>query len=132
MVSESIMIVYQHHVNIFSQAWNYLACGQGGVSYEDMKCSEEERQYECPVKKDMTIKAVTNNKWLGGASGAPAPLFCQKKSDDLPFSGFWDHLYRCDRPFRGEVCDAYEGHTLGRIDNSVAAGNQMARTDVEG
>ncbi|KAL7539560.1 hypothetical protein ACHAXR_009388 [Thalassiosira sp. AJA248-18] len=108
------------------------ACGQGGASYQDMKCSEDERQYECPVKLDMTIQAITNTKWAGGVEGAPGPLYCEPATREQPFTGFWDHLYKCDRPFRGEKCEAYDGHKLGRYDNSVAAANRAARTDVSG
>jgi hypothetical protein len=110
------------------------ACGQGGKSYQDMTCPEDERHMECPVKKDMTTRAVTHANW-GDIPGAPTFLYCQPKSlDGTHFTGFWDHEYKCDRPFAEppETCSDYEGQTAGRIDNSVPAANMAARVDVEG
>ena len=110
------------------------ACGQGGASYQDMTCNENERHMQCSVKKDVSLRAVTNAKWVGGADGAPGPLYCAPKTTEQPFSGFWDHVHKCDRPFRDppEACDEYEGQKAGRFDNSVAAGSALSRTDVEG
>jgi hypothetical protein len=110
------------------------ACGQGGLSYQDMTCPEEERHMECPVRKDMIIKAATHAKWLGGADGAPGPLYCSPKTLEQPFTGVWDHLYNCNRPTEDppETCDVYEGQQAGRYDNSFPAGNAAARSDVEG
>ena len=110
------------------------ACGQGAQSYQDMTCPEDERHMECPVKKTMTTRAVTNANW-GAEPGAPTHLFCGPKPVDGPsFTGFWDPNFKCDRPFRNppQYCDAYEGQTAGRIDKSVPAANMAARTDVEG
>jgi hypothetical protein len=110
------------------------ACGQGGKSYQDMTCPEDERHMECPVKTSMTTRAVTHANW-GAFPGAPTHLFCQPKSTDgSPFTGFWDHKYKCDRPYvePPESCDVYEGQTAGRIDDSVPAANMAARIDVEG
>ncbi|KAK1739219.1 hypothetical protein QTG54_009762 [Skeletonema marinoi] len=110
------------------------ACGQGGQSYQDMTCPEDEKHMECPVKTTMTTRAITHANW-GAEPGAPAPLFCQPKSvDGTPYTGFWDPKYKCDRPYRDppEFCDAYEGQVAGRTDNSVSAANMAARIDVEG
>lgn len=110
------------------------ACGQGGKSYQDMTCPEDERHMECPVKTSMSTRAVTHANW-GSAPGAPTHLFCQPKStDDSPFTGFWDPKYKCDRPYGEppEFCDVYEGQTAGRIDASIPAANMAARIDVEG
>jgi hypothetical protein len=110
------------------------ACGQGGLSYQDMVCSEEDKHMECPVKKDMQATAFTSAKWLGGADGAPGPLYCAPKSNSKPFSGVWDHLYKCNRPHEDppEMCDVYEGQSAGRYDNSFPAGNRGSRSDLEG
>jgi hypothetical protein len=110
------------------------ACGQGGESYQDMHCSEEDRHMECPVTKSMKMTAVTHAKWLGGADGAPGPLYCAPKTVDQPYSGVWDHLYKCNRPLEDppEVCDVYDGQNAGRYDNSFPAGNGASRSDVEG
>lgn len=66
---------------------------------------------ECPVRNDMMITAATAAKWLGGADGAPGPLYCAPKTFDQPYTGVWDHLYKCDRPQEDppEFCDVYEG-----------------------
>jgi hypothetical protein len=110
------------------------ACGQGGKSYQDMKCPEDESHMECPVKSSMSTRAVTHANW-GSEPGAPTYLFCEPKSvDGTPLTGFWDPAYKCDRPFSEppESCTEYEGQTTGRIDNSVPAANKLARIDVEG
>lgn len=110
------------------------ACGQGGKSYQDMTCPVDEKHMECPVKTTMATRAVTHSNW-GTFPGAPTHLFCQPKSTDgSHFTGFWDHKYKCDRPYGEppEFCDVYEGQTAGRIDNSVPAANMAARIDVEG
>jgi len=110
------------------------ACGQGGLSYQDLHCNEDEMHMECPVRNDMMLTATTPAKWLGGADGAPGPLYCAPKSFDQPYTGVWDHLYKCNRPQEDppEVCDVYEGQQAGRYDNSFPAGNSASRSDVEG
>ena len=110
------------------------ACGQGGESYQDMHCPEEYRHMECPVKKDMKMTATTHAKWLGGADGAPGPLYCAPRANNEHYSGVWDHLYKCNRPHEDppEVCDVYEGQNAGRYDNSFPALNRASRSDIEG
>ena len=34
---------------------------------------------------------MTHAKWYG----APGPMYCGPKTDEQPFTGFWDHLYEC-------------------------------------
>ena len=46
---------------------------------------------ECPVDPNMSITGITHAKWYG----APGPMLCGPKTDEQPFSGFWDHLYEC-------------------------------------
>lgn len=136
-IAESIMFDTCDEAN-----WDFVnnyyplsnACGQGGLSYQDMTCSEEDAHMQCPVKKDMKVTAATSAKWLGGADGAPGPLYCAPKTSSQPYSGVWDHLYNCNRPHEDppETCDVYEGQNAGRYDNSFPAGNSASRSDVEG
>jgi hypothetical protein len=119
-------------------SWDYInsqyplsnACGQLGQSYQDYHCSEEEKHMECEVDPNMSITAVTNAKWYG----APAPLFCRPKTEEEPFTGFWDHSYYCNNPWKDppETCDVYEGQQAGRFDNASPVANGAGRTDVEG
>ena len=99
-----------------------------------MTCPEEEAHMACPVKKDMKMTAATSAKWLGGADGAPGPLYCAPKTTNQPYSGVWDHLYKCNRPHEDppQFCDVYDGQNAGRYDNSFPAGNSASRSDVEG
>ena len=72
---------------------------------------------ECPVDPNMSIVGVTHAKWYGAPGNLrllmsvvkhsdampytrslyvhPGPMFCGPKTDEQPFSGFWDHLYEC-------------------------------------
>jgi len=119
-------------------SWDYInsqyplsnACGQLGQSYQDYHCSEEEKHMECEVDPNMSITAVTHAKWYG----APAPLFCRPKTEEEPFTGFWDHSYYCNNSWKDppETCDVYEGQLAGRYDNSSPVANGAGRTDVEG
>jgi len=84
------------------------ACGQLGMSYQDMHCREDEAFMECPVKLDMEQVALTNAGWFQ----APAPLKCGPKSK-YPRTGFWDY-------------------DLGRENNNDAYANSNGRVDVEG
>ena len=106
------------------------ACGQLGQSYQDYHCSEEEKHMECPVDPNMSITAVTHARWYG----APAPLYCGPKTDEQPFTGFWDHSYSCDRSWANppESCDVYEDQKAGQFDHSKPYANTAGRTDVEG
>ena len=106
------------------------ACGQLGQSYQDYHCSEEEKHMECPVDPNMSITAVTHAKWYG----APAPLYCGPKTDEQPFSGFWDYGYECNKSWANppEYCDVYEGQKAGKFDQSRPYANTAGRTDVEG
>ena len=98
------------------------ACGQLGQSYQDYTCSDAEKIMECPVDKNMKLKAVTNAKWWG----APEPLFCGPKTA-YPFTGYWDHNAACP-----QTCSAYPGQLGGSENNSAPAPNKSGRTDVEG
>ena len=106
------------------------ACGQLGQSYQDYHCSEEEKHMECPVDPNMSITAVTHAKWYG----AHAPLYCGPKTDEQPFSGFWDYGYECNKGWANppESCDVYEGQKAGKFDQSRPYANTAGRTDVEG
>ena len=106
------------------------ACGQLGQSYQDYHCSEEEKHMECSVDPNMSITAVTHAKWYG----APAPLYCGPKTDEQPFSGFWDYGYECNKSWANppEYCDVYEGQKAGKFDQSRPYANTAGRTDVEG
>ncbi|KAL7526856.1 hypothetical protein ACHAXR_001684, partial [Thalassiosira sp. AJA248-18] len=106
------------------------ACGQLGQSYQDYHCSPEEAHMECPVDLNMSIKGVTHAKWYG----APGPMFCGPKTDEQPFSGFWDYRYECNKSWANppEYCDDYDGQKAGRYDQSAAYANTAGRTDVEG
>eukprot|EP00808_Paulinella_micropora_P019481 g65235.t1 len=61
------------------------ACGQLGQSYQDYKCSAEEKAMECPVDPALKVRATTFAPWYG----APPPLFCAPKSL-LPESPAWN------------------------------------------
>jgi len=106
------------------------ACGQLGQSYQDYHCSEAEKHMECPVDPNMSITAVTHAKWYG----APAPLFCEPKTDEQPHSGFWDNSYQCNKGWANppETCDVYEGQKAGKFDQSRPYASNTGRTDVEG
>lgn len=52
------------------------ACGQLGMSYQDMVCTEDEAYMECLVQADMEQVAITNAGWFQ----APAPFKCGPKS----------------------------------------------------
>ena len=52
------------------------ACGQLGMSYQDMVCREDEVYMECSVQADMEQVAITNAGWFQ----APAPFKCGPKS----------------------------------------------------
>ena len=105
------------------------ACGQLKQSYQDYKCSAEEAHMECPVNKNLKITATTHAQWYG----APAPLFCAPKSD-FPFTGYWDHLAECDRPWANppEHCREYGGQKAGAFNNDYPVPNSSGRSDVEG
>lgn len=106
------------------------ACGQLGQSYQDYHCSPEEAHMECKVDPNMSIKGVTNSKWYG----APGPMFCGPKTDEQPFTGYWDHTYECNKSWATppETCSVYEGQTAGQYDQSAPVANNAGRTDVEG
>lgn len=105
------------------------ACGQLGQSYQDYHCSAEEAHMECPVDKNMRIRAATNAKWYG----APQPLYCGPKTA-YPYTGYWDYTAECNMPWSSppQTCTAYPGQLAGKENNSVAAANNAGRTDVEG
>ena len=59
------------------------ACGQLGMSYEEMHCREDEAFMQCPVKADMEQVALTNVGWFQ----APGPFKCGPRSK-YPTTGF--------------------------------------------
>ena len=79
-------------VSSLSSSLSHSACGQLGQSYQDYHCSPEEAHMECPVDPEMTITGVTHAKWYG----APAPMFCGPKTEERPFTGFWNYNYECE------------------------------------
>ena len=85
---------------------------------------------ECPVDPNMSIVGVTHAKWYG----APPPMFCGPKTDEQPFTGFWNYNYECNKGWANppEICDVYEDQKAGKFDNSAPYANVAGRTDVEG
>lgn len=65
------------------------ACGQLGMSYQDMICREDEAYMECSVQADMQQVAITNAGWFQ----APAPFKCGPKSK-VSFLLLYIHLLR--------------------------------------
>jgi hypothetical protein len=105
------------------------ACGQLGQSYQDYHCSPEEAHMECKVDPNMSIKGVTNSKWYG----APGPMFCGPKTDEQPFSGYWDHTYECNKSWATppETCSVYEGQKAGQYDQSAPFANNAGRIELK-
>jgi len=67
------------------------ACGQGGQSYQDYKCSAEDDalaggKMACDVDLNMELRAHTHAEWYG----APPSLFCAPKSK-VPKSPLWNY-----------------------------------------
>eukprot|EP01082_Thalassiosira_pseudonana_P008732 g7735.t1 g7735 contig26:157307-158408(+) len=93
------------------------SCGQLGQSYQDYHCPPAEKHMECPVDKNMRIKAVTNAGWYG----APGPLYCEPKTKEKPFTGYWDYQFNCDNPWASPplTCDVYEGQRGGGYNNTT-------------
>jgi hypothetical protein len=84
------------------------ACGQFGMSYQDMSCRVDEAHMECPIKADMEQVAMANTGWFR----APELLMCCPRLK-FQITGFWD-------------CN------LGREDNVDAYTNARDRVEVEG
>ena len=105
------------------------SCGQLGQSYQDYRCSDEEKHMECEVDPEMTITAVTNARWWG----APGPLICGPKSL-YPQTGYWNFNGVCDDVWADppKFCTAYEGQKGGAAVNDEPYANAAGRTDVEG
>ena len=106
------------------------ACGQLGQSYQDYNCQASEAHMQCEVDPKMKITAATNSKWWG----APAPLYCGPKTDDFPFTGFWDYTLTCHDPWASppKYCKDYEGQKAGGFNHDSPVANSAGRTDVEG
>jgi len=106
------------------------ACGQLGQSYQDYNCPSHESHMACPFDPTMKITATTHATWYG----APPPLFCTPRSEEMPWTGYWDHSYYCNNSWKDppEFCNVYAGQKSGRFDNSVAVSSRGGRTDVEG
>jgi hypothetical protein len=104
------------------------ACGQAGQDYSQYKCSEADKEMECPIDPDMAIQASTYASW----GGAPPPLFCAPTSITGEALGRWDFSGECgpagyktipafpepyisDAVFGTETCNAYEGQFAGKF-----------------
>lgn len=64
------------------------SCGQGGLSYQDDKCTDGDEGMECAVDTKMVVEGVTHARWLG----APPPMYCGDRS-----TGYWDHVAGLER-----------------------------------
>jgi hypothetical protein len=83
------------------------SCGQYGLSYQDMTCSDDSRNMSCTVDEDQSLTAVTFNRLVG----SPPPLTCAPKSQ-IAFTGYWDSEF-----VREEKSEAYANEN-GRVDVS--------------
>ena len=61
------------------------ACGQYGMSYQDMTCPAGQEEYQCDVDPTMRMTAYD------GGSG-PGPFYCGPASDYGGFTGHWDYV----------------------------------------
>ncbi|KAL7535108.1 hypothetical protein ACHAXR_010138 [Thalassiosira sp. AJA248-18] len=73
------------------------ACGQNGMSYQDMTCPRGEEMYTCEV--DPTMRMVANNIDANARSGGgdgdipPKPFYCGPTSDyEGGYTGHWDYV----------------------------------------
>jgi len=78
------------------------ACGQGGQSYQDYKCSKEDNdiaggKMACDYDPDMTMRAHTQAEWYG----APPKMFCAPKKL-VPKAPKWN--------WKGPWCPAKGGY----------------------
>ena len=83
------------------------SCGQRGLSYQDMVCSDDTTM-ACAVDLDMELTAATFSREVG----SPPPLTCAPRSQ-MPYTGYWDT-------------------ELIREENSEAYANENGRVDVSG
>mmetsp|Transcript_15922 Transcript_15922/g.34466 ORF Transcript_15922/g.34466 Transcript_15922/m.34466 type:complete len:627 (+) Transcript_15922:307-2187(+) len=72
------------------------ACGQNGLSYEDMTCPGGEEMYACDVDPNMMMNAnpidATGGSTGGGeTSSPPKPLYCGPTTQ-YPITGHWDYV----------------------------------------
>ena len=107
------------------------SCGQLNQSYADYVCPPGEEHMQCDVEPDMVQVAYTNAMWYG----APGPLRCGPKSEERPFTGYWDPGYMCDYSWEDppRYCEDYAGQKGGReVADEGPAMNRRNRTDVEG
>ena len=107
------------------------SCGQLNQSYADYVCPPGEEHMQCDVDVDMVQVAYTNAMWYG----APGPLRCGPKSEERPFTGYWDPGYMCDYSWEDppRYCEDYAGQKGGReVADEGPAMNRRNRTDVEG
>ncbi|KAL7522748.1 hypothetical protein ACHAWX_007432 [Stephanocyclus meneghinianus] len=84
------------------------ACGQFGLSYQDINCSGASADMTCPLDTNQSFSGVTRALSLR----APQPFKCAPKSQ-FPVTGYWDER-------RVEE------------DHKTAFSNELGRTDVEG
>jgi len=80
------------------------SCGQEGRSYQDESCGNPKKS--CQVDTSMEIYAVD----AGTGARSPPPLECRPKTDEYPFSGYWDSNTG------KEVTNSPYANSVGRID----------------
>lgn len=61
------------------------ACGQYGLSYQDLNCTGVDAKKTCPLDPDQSFSAVTRSLALR----APQPFKCAPKTQ-FPVTGYWD------------------------------------------
>lgn len=83
------------------------ACGQYGMSYQDMTCPEGQEEYQCDV--DPTMRMTADDRGSG-----PGPFYCGPATDYGGFTGHWDYV------------------TGGEVRDGSAMPNGAGREDVEG
>lgn len=98
------------------------ACGQNGMSYQDMSCPAGEEMYDCAVDANMRTTAnVIDTFGTGSPSGAyggsgdipPKPFYCGPKGDYEGYTGHYDYV-------------------TGMESVHPPVENSLGRTDVEG
>lgn len=70
------------------------ACGQNGMSYQDMTCPSGDEIYNCEVDVNMRLGANPVNAQKAAASGndnPPDPFYCGPTTDYQGYTGHWDY-----------------------------------------
>lgn len=81
------------------------ACGQYGLSYQDMRCDKDEAFMECKPDPAMQITGVG----IEDAGAQPPPFFCGPRQY-FPFTGFYDSIDNTVKK------DASLSNAIGRSD----------------